>query len=438
MKKLLFLLMLPCFVHAQRAIDITSMQKPLGPTVGTVPTAITGFVSVSGTLGTPQTFTLSWSNWVSGNITVTAPSGYVVSQNNVTYTGSTVVTTSGSSGSVTVYAALAAANTGGSFSGTISCTASGATSGFVTLTGTTTGNPTLSVSTGTLSGFTSTAGTQGASKNYTLTGSQLTGNITVTAPSGYVVSKDNSSFAGTQTVTPSGGTISQIIYAALAAANTNGSYSGNVTNAGGGATTQNVAVSGSTGSVTPDTIAFHFDTSAISVPGMVTVTGDASKRIISGAVSGTTITYTSVATANWVSGLASCVFPNDGITNSTIPTGATNACKECWFSSQITSTSVPQFVVGGLKTDGTTYDVYVSGTTSFTSVNSLTQFIIKGASTLSSQTLTAIAGSTPNTTVQLHFGPVAPDGSGNITVYMGKNDSGQQYGFWTYLIIKKH
>lgn len=416
------------------------MQRVLGPTIGVNPTAITGFVSTSGTLGTPQTFTLSWINWVSGNITVTPPSGYVTSSDNVTYTTSKAFTVSGSSGSITVYLALAAENSGGSFSGTVSCTASGATSNFVTVTGTTTGSPTLSVSPTSLSGFTSVAGTQGSSQSYSLTGSQLTANVTVTAPSGYVVSKDNSSFAGSQTVTQSGGTVSQTIYSALAAANTANTYSGNVTNASTGATTKNVSLSGTTSSsaTTPDTIGFHFDTSAISVPGMITVTGDPSKRIISGTVAGTTITYTSVAAANWVSGLASCVFPNDGITNSTIPTGAINACKECWFSSQITSTSVPQFVVGGLKTDGTTYDVYVSGTTSFTSVNSLTQFIIKGASTLSSQTLTAISGSTSNTTVQLHFGPVAPDGSGNITTYMGKNDSGQQYGFWTYEIIKKH
>lgn len=194
----------------------------------------------------------------------------------------------------------------------------------------------------------------------------------------------------------------------------------------------------SAGLTTPDTIGFHFDSSAISVPGMVTVTGDAHARVISVSVAGTTITGTTGSTSNWTSGLAACVFPADGISSgSTIPVGALGAAKECWFSNQIMSTSVPQFVVGGLN-PSFTYDIYVSGTTSFTSVSSLTAFNFRGASLLTAGSLTAISGSTPNTTTQLHFGPVAPDGSGNITMYMGKNDAGQQYGFVDYLILKKH
>jgi hypothetical protein len=107
--------------------------------------------------------------------------------------------------------------------------------------------PTLNTSVASLTGFYTTAGTASASQNYTLTGSNLSpasGNITVTAPTGFQVSTNNSTFSGSVSVPYTGGAVSQTIYVRIASTASAGTPSGNVTNAGGGATTQNVAVDG--------------------------------------------------------------------------------------------------------------------------------------------------------------------------------------------------
>jgi hypothetical protein len=108
--------------------------------------------------------------------------------------------------------------------------------------------PTITVTPATLSGFTTTVGSPSASQNYSLSGSNLTpasDNITVTAPTDYEVSTDNTTFSGSVSVPYSGGTLSATtIYVRIAASAPAGSPSGNVSNAGGGATTQDVAVSG--------------------------------------------------------------------------------------------------------------------------------------------------------------------------------------------------
>jgi hypothetical protein len=80
--------------------------------------------------------------------------------------------------------------------------------------------------------------------SYLLTGSNLTGNVTVSAPSGFQVSNsEGSGFANTITVTQSGGNVSQTIYVRFCplAAQT---YSGNVSNATTGLSAVDVAVSG--------------------------------------------------------------------------------------------------------------------------------------------------------------------------------------------------
>jgi hypothetical protein len=115
--------------------------------------------------------------------------------------------------------------------------------------------PTLTVSPASLSGFTTTVGSASSSQTYTLSGSSLTpasGNITVTAPANFEVSTDNSTFSASLNVAYNSGTLSATtIYVRIAASAPAGPVSGNVANAGGGATTQNVAVSGTVNPLTP-------------------------------------------------------------------------------------------------------------------------------------------------------------------------------------------
>lgn len=110
----------------------------------------------------------------------------------------------------------------------------------------------LSVNPPTLSGFSTTLGVASTSQSFILTGNFLTGfpsNITVTAPANYEVSLDNSSFSASVLVPYASATLSATtIYVRISAAAVQGTVSGNVTNAGGGATTQNVSVTGNVNS----------------------------------------------------------------------------------------------------------------------------------------------------------------------------------------------
>lgn len=89
--------------------------------------------------------------------------------------------------------------------------------------------------------------------NYILTCTNLSTDATVTAPTGYQVSLSSSSgFATSMQVPESGGNITRTIYVKFTPT-TATSYSGNVTNVSSGATTVNVAVSG-TGNVAAEMI----------------------------------------------------------------------------------------------------------------------------------------------------------------------------------------
>jgi trimeric autotransporter adhesin len=121
--------------------------------------------------------------------------------------------------------------------------------------------PTI-ITTGTLTPFSATAGTASAAQTFAVTGSNLTADVTVTAPAGFEVSQDGTSFASNQTLAKSGTTLdSKTISVRIAAGTAAGSLvSANVTLTSTGATTANVAVSGTVAqagvapTVTPATI----------------------------------------------------------------------------------------------------------------------------------------------------------------------------------------
>lgn len=111
--------------------------------------------------------------------------------------------------------------------------------------GTTT--PTITTSTGTLPDFGAVAvGTTSPEKSYTVSGSNLTDNILITAPPEFLISTTSGEgYTQTVTLAQSGGTVpSTTIYVVLAPTST-GPKSGVITHASTGAATQNVAVSGS-------------------------------------------------------------------------------------------------------------------------------------------------------------------------------------------------
>ncbi|MDD5570317.1 MAG: sugar-binding protein [Bacteroidales bacterium] len=106
-------------------------------------------------------------------------------------------------------------------------------------------SPTLTVTPSSLAFGNVLINTTSAEKTYTLTGSNLTTNVTVTAPAGYEVSKTTGTgFASSVTVTQTSGNVNQTIYVRFKPTAVQ-AYNGNVTNASTGVTTQNVALTGS-------------------------------------------------------------------------------------------------------------------------------------------------------------------------------------------------
>lgn len=207
--------------------------------------------------------------------------------------------------------------------------------------------------------------------------------------------------------------------------------------------------------ITPDSMMFIFDTT-IRVTGLnkQPVTGDATKRIISGTYPGTTIGFSSfsTSTAAWNPAGAgtSCVQPNDGVTNATVPPGFTAAAQECWFTANLFQTTTPCFKSTGWLT-GNTYDIYVYASTSFTGINSQSQYGVAGASLLTTALSpnsgspttygNAIITASLNTNQYIKFdnggAGLAPDGTGAFTFFMGFF-TGNQFGFLSAIHIKRH
>lgn len=141
----------------------------------------------------------------------------------------------------------------------------------------TTLTPTISV--GTITAFGNVCiNTTSAEKSYTVSGSNLVANISISAPSGYEISTTSGSgFGSSINLTQSGGTvIATTIYVRFVPTAVQ-AYPGNITNTSTGATSQNVAVSGSgintAPTVTTTSPATSIDVTSATCGGNVTAVG---------------------------------------------------------------------------------------------------------------------------------------------------------------------
>jgi pectin methylesterase-like acyl-CoA thioesterase len=112
--------------------------------------------------------------------------------------------------------------------------------------------PVISAS-GSLTAFAQTLGSPTASQSITISGTDLTGNITITAPAGYELSINGGTNWSTSsvTITPTNGVVASTAILVRLNANAIAAYSGNVVISSNGATTVNIAVSGNTASSQP-------------------------------------------------------------------------------------------------------------------------------------------------------------------------------------------
>ena len=168
------------------------------PTVTLTPTSLTGFSTASGIASASQNFAVSGST-LTGDLTVTAPAGFEVSLDNAAFAGTQTLAVSG--GTVTgqpktVHVRVTASATAGAKSEKVTISGGGlAANGEVTVSGTVAAAGTAVVTnTGTLTAATTGEGTASASQSITVSGINLTADITATAPAGFEVSLDKHYF----------------------------------------------------------------------------------------------------------------------------------------------------------------------------------------------------------------------------------------------------
>jgi hypothetical protein len=256
-----------------------------------------GFTYVAGSgpsTSQPDTVSASGLSPASGTLTVAGSTDYEVSTDNSSFGSSKSISYSGGALSATPFyirlkAGLSAGNYNNEFlsvSGGGAPTKSDTASGFVSSPGV----PTIITSGNSLSSFgTVVAGQSSAEKSYTVSGTNLTGNIVVIAPSGIEITQTSGSYTGitgdTIRLTPTSGSVSTTtIYAEFKPASGIGAFSGTIKDTSSGAVEQDVTVSGkgiATEPTVPRTISFGtVTTSSVVVNFSNTNAGNGNKRLV--------------------------------------------------------------------------------------------------------------------------------------------------------------
>jgi len=236
-------------------ISVTTTSAPPPPTITVSTTELTGFgyVESSGP-SSEKTFTISGSN-LTANISIDAPTNYEISEDSggsFSAEDPLVLTPSGGSvGVTTIYVRLKAGLSAGNYNNeTITASSTGATSKTVTCSGTITPPPTITVSTTELTGFSYVESSGPSSeKTFTISGSNLTENISIDAPTDYEISKNSGDLFSAEdplVLTPIEGSVSvTTIYVRLKAGLSAGNYNNeNITASSTGATDKTVTCSG--------------------------------------------------------------------------------------------------------------------------------------------------------------------------------------------------
>ena len=227
------------------------------PTVTLTPTSLSSFFALAGsaTPSAEKTFTVSGSN-LAGSITVTPPTNYEISTTSGgSFAATNPITLTPNSGTVSsttinvrLKGSLATASynenitvaTAGASDATVAC--SGVVASPIVKVGTSAGaDDKLSLAALTYSG----TGPSTSQTGMYVSGDYLQGDVTVTAPTGFEVSKNNTDFSDFVTFTVSNQTVSGQVWNRLKANLNTDAYSGNVVYSSTGAANRNVAASGS-------------------------------------------------------------------------------------------------------------------------------------------------------------------------------------------------
>jgi endonuclease G, mitochondrial len=224
-----------------------------------IPTAVlsisgtlSSFSQTSATASAEETYNISGSN-LTANVTLVPPAGFEISKTTgsgfVTSAGSLVYTSAEVMAGKTIYVRLHAGSPG-SYSGNITHTSSNAEFAQVTksVSGNYTITPVLTIN-GALSSFSQTSSTPSAEQTYTISGTNLSANVTLAPPADFEISKTT----GSGFVTSSGSLVftaaevmaGKTIYVRMNAPSA-GNYSGSISHTSAGAefSVRNQSVSG--------------------------------------------------------------------------------------------------------------------------------------------------------------------------------------------------
>lgn len=242
--------------------DVYLDWTPSGPAVPTVLVNRTSLL-LPGTFapdaGASTNFTASGANLL-GDITVTAndAANFAVSTNASNGFAASLVLSnnSGSVATTPVYVRLTGTNIG-PFTNTVSIASSNAVTRTVTVSGTVTdpNAPSISVNPSALSAFTTTQGIASAAQSFVVTGGKLTNAVVITPPAGFAISTNGTAFSTEPLTIPLAQFVSPTTVSVRLTGAAQGGPSGNVTVASSGATTQNVAVSGTVNPAPPQVLA---------------------------------------------------------------------------------------------------------------------------------------------------------------------------------------
>jgi hypothetical protein len=213
--------------------------------------SLSGFIQMAATPSSSQSYTVSGFAVTDASVLLTASAGYQISTDNATW--SSTLNLPAAFGIITgqpktIYVRLNDP-VSGTHTGSITHTCTGATTVSVLLNGTTYTSPSLSVSPASLSFGNITLGQSSVAQSFLLNGillSPATGTVTLTAPSGFLISTSVSSgYASSISVNYTASTITNLtIYVMFMPVN-DVAYSGNINITGGTAPAANVSCTGS-------------------------------------------------------------------------------------------------------------------------------------------------------------------------------------------------
>ncbi|MEP6748624.1 MAG: choice-of-anchor J domain-containing protein [Bacteroidota bacterium] len=121
----------------------------------------------------------------------------------------------------------------------------------VTVTGTSGSTPSISVSPAAIAGFSTIAGTASAYQDVSVSGSNLTADLSITVTAPYEISTDSTNYSTTVTLTQSGGSIANTpLVVRIAASAPTGAAAGSISLTSTGASTQTITLTGTVNSAT--------------------------------------------------------------------------------------------------------------------------------------------------------------------------------------------